>query len=148
MRKEHPEGKFLFTEGLTDELLEKLKAGELDVVLAAATFKDDALKTIPLFHEPFLLTTPKNHEMAKKDPLITKDLRAEQMVLLRDGHCLADQTLALCPARKGIKTIAFHATSLETLRHLVASGMGYTLFPLLAAESDRKLGALISYTPF
>lgn len=147
LRKKYPEGKFLFREGLTDELLANLKAGETDVVLAAATFETSHFEVEPLFFEPFLLAAAKGHELTTKTPLTTKDLHSENMVLLEDGHCLSDQTLALC-ARRGKKEPVFHATSMETLRHLVAGGMGYTLFPALAAEIKNNVKEIITYRPF
>jgi len=148
LMKAYPEGKFFFSEGLTDELLLKLKAGEIDVMLAAATFEKQQLEIIPLFYEPFLLASAKGHELAKKTPLVAKDLHAEHMVLLQDGHCLSDQALALCSRGKQKQKQEFHATSLETLRHLVASGMGYTLFPALATKTEARLGSLITYRSF
>jgi len=118
------------------------------MVLAADTFKDDALKVQPVFFEPFFLTTPKGHELSKKEPLQLRDMKADEMVLLEDGHCLSDQTLGLCARGKGKTTQTFQATSLETLRHLVASGAGYTLIPALAVKSESRLNSLINYRPF
>ena len=148
LRRVFKKGRYIFSEGLTHDLLKLLAEGELDVVLAAATFSEPAFQTIPLFCEPFLLTTPKRHNLAEKKPLFTKDLKVDEMVLLQDGHCLTDQTLSLCARRGAAKEAEFHATSLETLRHLVASELGYTLFPLLAARSGPKLNRLICYTKF
>jgi LysR family hydrogen peroxide-inducible transcriptional activator len=70
------------------------------------------------------------------------------MVLLEDGHCLKDQTLQLCPKNRRGDTNQYHATSIETLRQLVATGHGYTLIPHLAANYDKKLHGLIRYRPF
>jgi len=148
MRKRFPKIELLVTEGLTDELITDLRAGALDAVLAARTFDKDGLRLKPLFHEPFLLAAPKGHVLESKQPLRTTDLNARDMVLLEDGHCLRDEALQVCPSRRRGDLREFHATSLETLRHLVASGFGYTLIPLLAVQTDDRLKNLICYRAF
>lgn len=148
IRKSFPKLELLMKEGLTDNLIENLRAGDLDAVLAAPTFDKGALKLIPLFHEPFVLATPKGHVLEKKQPLSPKDLRGEDMVLLEDGHCLRDQTIQLCPSNRRGTFRDFHATSLETLRHLVASGFGYSLIPQLAVGTQNEMKNLITYRPF
>lgn len=145
LRKRFPKARFLLKEGLTAPLLEELRAGKLDVVLAARTFDEEAFETIALCEEPFLLAIPREHPLAAKERPSRRDLDPSGMVLLEDGHCLSDQTLALCPARRGREAQPFHATSLETLRFLVASGVGYTLLPQLAARSDERLDHLVRY---
>jgi LysR family hydrogen peroxide-inducible transcriptional activator len=70
------------------------------------------------------------------------------MVLLEDGHCLRNQTVEVCPSNRRGKFREFQATSLETLRHLVASGFGYSLMPRLAVDSNDRLKNLIAYRPF
>ncbi len=145
LRKSFPTLELYLKEGLTDDLLEELRAGALDAVLAAQTFDAEGLYVTPLFVEPFLLTLPKGHPLQAKDPVPVSELQAGEMVLLEDGHCLRDQTIAACrPNRRGhIKEM--HVTSIETLRHLVASGAGYTLMPLLAVNDDERLKDLIRY---
>lgn len=148
LRKSFPKLGLLMKEGLTDRLIDDLRAGSLDAVLAAPTFTDDGLRVVPLFHEPFLLAAPKGHALAKKRPLSAKDLRSQEMVLLEDGHCLRDQTIQVCPSNRRGNFREFHATSLETLRHLVASGFGYSLMPQLAADGMDRLKNLIRYRAF
>ena len=148
LRKRFPKLELLMKEGLTDHLIADLRTGALDAVLAAPTFADDGLKLIPLFHEPFLLAAPKAHELASKEPLRVKDLHSEDMVLLEDGHCLRDQIVEVCPSNRRGNFREFHATSLETLRHLVASGFGYTLIPRLAIATHDRLKNLVSYRQF
>jgi LysR family hydrogen peroxide-inducible transcriptional activator len=145
LRKAFPRLELYLKEGLTDDLIDELRAGGLDAVLAAQTFGAESLHVVPLFEEPFLLTLPKNHPLQAKDPVPVNELNAGEMVLLEDGHCLRNQTIAACrPNRRGnIKEM--HVTSLETLRHLVASGAGYTLMPLLAVTEDDRLKDLIRY---
>lgn len=149
LRKRFPKLVLHLREGITDDLLADLRAGSLEAVLASPTAAfDESLRVIPLFVEPFLLAAPKTHALAKKAGLRALDLRASEMVLLEDGHCLKDQTLAICPANRRGNIRQYHATSLETLRHLVASGLGYTLIPYLAAQDDPKLKNLICYRRF
>ena len=148
LRKKFPNLILHLKEGLTDSLLAQLRNGDLDAVLAADTFSEGSLKKLPLFHEPFLVTVPKGHELAQRKTLSPKDLEPERMILLEDGHCLTAQTLSICQRKKGSPREAFQATSLETLRHMVASGSGYTLIPALAATSDPKLTSLIEYLEF
>lgn len=149
LRKRFPKLALHLREGITDNLLADLRAGALEAVLASPTTAfDNSLRVIPLFVEPFLLAAPKTHALAKKAGLRALDLRASEMVLLEDGHCLKDQTLAICPANRRGNIHQYHATSLETLRHLVAGGLGYTLIPYLAASTDPKLKNLICYRSF
>lgn len=149
LRKRFPKLALHLREGLTDTLLAELRAGTLEAVLASPTTAfDESLRVVPLFVEPFLLAAPKTHALAKKVGLRSLDLRANEMVLLEDGHCLKDQTLAICPANRRGNIHQYHATSLETLRHLVAGGLGYTLIPYLAASNDPKLKNLICYRSF
>ncbi len=148
LRRRFPKLELLMKEGLTDELIEDLRNGALDAVLAAPTFNTDGLKLIPLFNEPFLLAAPKGHELASKDVIRAKDLNSEDMVLLEDGHCLRNQTIEVCPSNRRGKFREFQATSLETLRHLVATGFGYSLIPSLAVETNDRLKNLITYRSF
>jgi LysR family hydrogen peroxide-inducible transcriptional activator len=148
LRKEFPKLELLLKEGLTENLIHDLRMGALDAVLAAPTFKMEGLQSVPLFNERFLLATSRSHPLAKKKPLRTRDLRSDDMVLLEDGHCLRDQTIDVCAAGRRGNFREFHATSLETLRHLVASGFGYSLMPQLAVNPDSHLAGLVAYREF
>ena len=148
LRKQHPKLELLLKEGLTENLIQDLRKGSLDGVLAAPTFRKEGLRSIPLFTERFLLAASRSHPLATKKGLRTRDLKSDDMVLLEDGHCLRDQTMNICaPGRRG-NFKEFHATSLETLRHLVASGFGYSLMPQLAVDSDSHLSGLLAYREF
>jgi LysR family hydrogen peroxide-inducible transcriptional activator len=148
LRKRFPKLELLMKEGLTDELIEDLRDGVLDAVLAAPTFNPEGLRVISLFNEPFLLAAPKGHELASKPVIRSKDLNSEDMVLLEDGHCLRNQTIEVCPSNRRGKFREFQATSLETLRHLVATGFGYSLMPRLAVDANDRLKNLITYRAF
>ena len=148
IKKQFPKLQLILREGLTDGLLADLKSGEIDVVLAAKTFDESGLRVFPIFDEPFILAVPKDHLLATKEPLQISDLRPEEMVLLEDGHCLRDQTLEICPPNRRGNIRQFHATSVETLRHLVASGMGYTLLPELAVTHSDRMKGMLTYRKF
>ncbi|HEX4926123.1 MAG TPA: LysR substrate-binding domain-containing protein [Bdellovibrionales bacterium] len=143
LAKSFPKLQLRLQEGLTDGLLEGLKAGKLDAVLASRTFDETGFAVYPVFEEPLVVMLPKGHALAEKRPLRIGDLKAEDMVLLQDGHCLRDEALETCPANRRGNIRDFHATSLETLRYLVASGAGYTLMPVLA--HDRPAQDLLTY---
>jgi LysR family transcriptional regulator, hydrogen peroxide-inducible genes activator len=148
LRKAYPRLELFLREGLTDELLGELKSGQLDAVIASDTFEDDSLRSIPLYFEPFVLAAPAAHPLAGKSGLRRRDLNSEHMIFLEDGHCLRDQTLDLCPSNRRGTVRQFYATSLETLRHLVATGTGYTLIPQLAVRDGDELKGLVRYRPF
>jgi LysR family hydrogen peroxide-inducible transcriptional activator len=148
LRKEFPEARLLLTEGLTDTLIHDLRKGALDAVIASPTFNAKGLKSFPLYFERFMLAIPKGHELAERPLIRAADLDPAQMVLLQDGHCLSDQAIGFCSFNRRGNIRQGQATSLETLRHLVATGIGYTLVPSLAVGMDRALKSLISYKDF
>jgi len=148
LRAQYPKLQLLLREGLTANLVADLRTASLDAVIAAPTFDMDGLKAFELFWEPFLLATPKDHRLAGKTSVQASDLRSEEMVLLEDGHCLRDQIVDVCPTNRRGNFKEFHATSMETLRHLVAAGFGCTLIPQLALNSTPGLQKLIRYRPF
>src|SRR5262249_36302239 len=148
LRKAYPKLELFLREGLTEQLLGELRTGQLDAVIASNTFVDPTFRVIPLFFGPFVLATPRSHKLATKEHIDRRDLNGERMVLLEDGHCLRDQTLDLCPSNRRGHIRQFQATSLETLRHLVATGFGYTLVPALAVSDEKMLRSLICYRRF
>lgn len=148
LKKKYPRLQVLVQEGLTEDLLADLKSGNLEMVIAARTFDESGLRVFPLFEEPFLLAVPKDHPLSGKEPLKRSDLVGKEMVLLEDGHCLRDQALEICPPNRRGNIRQFHAMSLETLRQLVAAGMGYTLMPKLAVPTGDTMKGLLKYRAF
>ncbi len=146
-KKDFPKLTLLLREGLTENLIEELRSGSIDAVIAARTFSEHGLKVIPLFFEPFVLAAPKNHSILNKKVIKSSDLSASDMILLEDGHCLRDQALELCPVNRRGNIQQYHVASIETLRNLVASGLGYSLFPKMAARNP-ALKDLIVYREF
>lgn len=145
--KQFPKLKLQLTEGLTENLLSSLIAGSLDIVIAAKPIANHNLHSADLFFEPFTVAAPKNHPLTNSQPVPTSKLNGENMVLLEEGHCLSGQALSVCPAAKRRGENRLHATSLETLRHMVATGPNYTLLPYLAVGRKPPLKSLIDYLP-
>ena len=118
----------------TIPMLKRLKAGELDVGILALPVDLDGLEARELYSEPFKVLIPDRHALAQRSRVTMGDLEGQSLLLLEEGHCLRDQALALC-SRAGLgERQDFSATSLETLRQMVATGAGITLLPQLATE--------------
>jgi len=145
LRKQFPGLELILHEGITEALLGNLQAGSLDVVIAAAPLPMSGIDQLDLFYEPFVLSIPVEHPLAKRKVVNATDLRGDDMVLLDDGHCLSAQALDVCPAKQRRNRKRLHAMSLETLRHMVAAGAGYSLMPSLAVGSRPPLSKLIQY---
>lgn len=147
LHEEYPNLQLVLQEGLTDSLIENLQAGSLDIVVAAAPIHTSGLDQLDLFDEPFILAIPIRHKLAERKEVHAKDLCGNDMVLLEDGHCLTGQALDICPARQRHSRNRLHAMTLETLRHMVATGAGYTLLPSLSVGRKPPLAKLIRYVP-
>ena len=145
LRREYPDLELILHEGLTDALIAALQAGSLDIVLAAAPIHVAGLDQTSLFYEPFVIAVPIDHELANRKTVRASELRGNDMVLLEDGHCLSGQALDICPAKQRQNRSRLHAMTLETLRHMVATGAGYTLLPSLAVGPNPALGNLVRY---
>jgi LysR family transcriptional regulator, hydrogen peroxide-inducible genes activator len=141
-------------EGYTHNLRKKLRNGELDVIIIALPFSEPDVVTQTLFEEPFVVLMPKNHPLAAQKKVQASELSDQKMLLLGEGHCFRDQVLTTCPnlqphndESSKIKTVA-EGSSLETLRHMVASGLGITILPLSAAESSLYTQDVLVTRPF
>ena len=139
IHKKFPHLKIFLIESKSNELITKLKSGEIDFCLLAMPIKDDNLIGEKIFSEKFLLATPKGHPFSKKSKIQIKELRKQELMLLEDGHCMRDQALEICSMVKAFENQDFKATSLETLRQMVANGTGITLIPEIAVRSDDKI---------
>ena len=147
LRANYPHLRLYLREDLTVTLVERLRTGMLDAILVALPIQSDGLEIIELFHEPFMMALPTGDPLAQKAAVADADLADAPLLLLEDGHCLRDQALAVCgfPLRGGEN---FRASSLETLRQMVAAGVGCTLLPLLATRSAPPSEPLIELRPF
>jgi LysR family hydrogen peroxide-inducible transcriptional activator len=130
-----PRLELLLVEEKTEVLTDQLRDGRLDAAVLARPVHDDQLTEQLLFVEDFVLAVPADHRLAGSlDPVPTSELADEQVLLLEEGHCLRDQALAVCHLAGASERNGFRATSLETMRQMVAAGVGVTLLPRLAVE--------------
>jgi LysR family transcriptional regulator, hydrogen peroxide-inducible genes activator len=124
----------MLVEEKSDVLLQQIHDGRLDIALLATPIDDRGLHEELLFDEEFVLAVPSGHPLAGHGPVPVSALADETILLLDEGHCLRDQALSVCHLAGASESDGFRATSLETLRHMVASGAGVTLLPRLAVS--------------
>jgi LysR family hydrogen peroxide-inducible transcriptional activator len=140
IREAFPKLHLVIRELKTADVLAELAGRRIDSGILALPVDGPGLATEVLFEEPFLLLAPAGHPLASKSKVRDVDLEGERVLLLEEGHCLRDQALSIC-SRAGARDASiegdFRATSIETLRHMVAGGMGITLLPALAAVPSR-----------
>ena len=158
--KRTPQMPLILQENFTIKLLEMLRTGEIDCAVLAEPFPDTGLAVAPLYDEPFFAAVPHNHPLAAQDSVSAEQLKNETMLLLGAGHCFRDHVLEVCPEfarygnhssnsnsnsnssgnshNEGIRK-AFEGSSLETIKHMVAAGMGVTLVPRLAVPREALL---------
>jgi LysR family hydrogen peroxide-inducible transcriptional activator len=157
-----PQMPLVLYENFTVKLLEMLRAGELDCAIMAEPFPDTGLAVAQLYDEPFMAALPAQHPLAARESITSGELKQETMLLLGTGHCFRDHVLEVCPefARfssnaEGIRK-SFEGSSLETIKHMVASGMGVTLVPRLSvpaegfkprSKSSKAPEPIVSYLP-
>ena len=147
LRARFPQLELLLVEEKSDELLQRLREGKLDAALLALPLHDDQLHAEFLFEEPFVLAAPQQHPLARRGALDAAELSDETLLLLEDGHCLRDQALDVCRLSGAREKSGFRATSLETLRQMVAAGVGVTLLPALSVHEPIAQPANIRLVP-
>jgi LysR family hydrogen peroxide-inducible transcriptional activator len=142
MIKLNPQMPLILQENFTVKLLEMLRNGEIDCAILAEPFPDAGLATAPLYDEPFLAAVPASHPLAAQTQVSTEELKRETMLLLGSGHCFRDHVMEVCPEFakfssnvEGIRK-SFEGSSLETIKHMVAAGMGVTLVPRLSVPKE------------
>ena len=149
-----PRMPLVIEEGFTETLAKRLKAGDLDLIIVALPFHAPGIKTEALYEERFIVLLPSAHPWTQRGPIPPADLVNENLLLLGRGHCFREQVLEICP---GCRTSAggdsehqmvLESSSLETIRHMVASGMGITVLPCTAAGADRYSQRLLSIHRF
>jgi LysR family transcriptional regulator, hydrogen peroxide-inducible genes activator len=147
-----PQMPLMLQENFTVKLLDMLRTGELDCAILAEPFPEAGLAVAPLYDEPFLVAVPAAHPLAKRQQISAEELKKETMLLLGTGHCFRDHVLEVCPeyARfssdaEGIRK-SFEGSSLETIKYMVASGMGVTVVPRLSVPKDAQ--PHVHYIPF
>jgi len=147
LTSELPNIQFLLHENQTKVLLQKLDEGKLDVLVLPYLEEMNKFECYDLFDEPLVLATPKSHPLTSEKDLSLHHLHEHNILTLEDGHCLKDQAMGYCFAAGAKEDSSFQATSLETLRHMVANGAGITLLPALAAMGVNTSNN-IAYLPF
>jgi len=162
LQKKAPHMSLLIQENYTSRLLEMLKLGELDVIVIASEVNEPGLIEQALYDETFVVAMPQGHRWAKRKFITAEDLAEESLLLLGSGHCFRDQVLKFCPAlnrtaaASGSMQKNLAGSSLETMRHMVASGIGITVLPstsvphfsATANQTPNHLDNMLAYRPF
>ncbi|MCK9515487.1 MAG: LysR substrate-binding domain-containing protein [Ottowia sp.] len=143
-----PRLELLLTEEKTLELVDRLHQGRLDAAILAQPVADATLHSEFLFEEPFVLATPASDALARRKHVTLAELEHHSLLLLEDGHCLRDQALEVCRMSGARERRGFRATSLETLRQMVAADVGVTLLPVLTVQPPIPRVPNISLVPF
>ncbi|MCM2678335.1 DNA-binding transcriptional regulator OxyR [Echinimonas agarilytica] len=145
---ECPNIKWQLEEQQTNVLLNQLKEGQIDALILAWLPEMEGLGHISLYDEPLYLASASGHELMSRDCVELDELDGQMVLMLEDGHCLRDQAMGYCFSAGAKEDGTFRATSLETLRHMVATGRGVTLMPYLAIEQNTQASDMLSYRPF
>lgn len=148
LRRAHPELKLYLQEDQTERLIDALRARKLDAALIALPWDASGIETMDVGEDEFLLVAPIGHDLMQGAHLTANDLAEEDVLLLNDGHCLRDHALSVCrlSSRRGSADVT--ATSLPTLVHMVAGGLGISLLPRLAIEGGVTSGAEVELRAF
>lgn len=147
-----PQMPLLIEEGYTATLAERLRYGELDVIVLSLPFGEPGVVTQALYDEPFVIAMPPEHVWNKADDLPAARLAEGELLLLGEGHCFRDQVLQMCPDCNRSASISglqrtLEGSSLETIRHMVASGLGVTVLPCSSVQNGLE-GSRLVYRAF
>ena len=144
LKKQYPQLSLYLVEEKTEYLVDALQKGKMDAAFLALPVEQKNCVILPLFQEEFLLAIPQNHSLAHLKSIHASQMRHQELFLLEEGHCLREQALSFCVKVNAKEVQNFRGTSLETLRLMVASGIGMTLIPKLACYHHEN----IAYIPF
>ncbi|MFK7955233.1 MAG: LysR substrate-binding domain-containing protein [Lysobacterales bacterium] len=148
IHQKYPGLELLLVEEKSEVLMSQLRDGRLDAAILAQPVEADQLQCRQLFEEPFVLALPQGHPLDSKGALTIDSLKDHTVLLLEDGHCLRDQALEVCKLAAANEKPGFRATSLETLRQMVAANVGLTLLPMLAVKPPVAITDSIHIRPF
>ena len=149
-----PQMPLVLQENFTTKLVEMLRQGELDAAIMAQPFPQQGLLVQPLYDEAFVVAMPSSHPWSTRERINAADLKNQTMLLLGNGHCFRDQVLEVCPEMARFSTTGdgiartFEGSSLETIRHMVASGIGITVLPKASVPDMQAHDGLLRYVPF
>lgn len=154
LREQAPRMPLVIEEGYTADLRQRLKHGELDAIVVSLPFEEAGVEVAPLYEEPFVVLLPASHPWSIRKSVRPEDLVSENVLLLGRGHCFRDQVIEACPEcvehpSDGLDLQqALEGSSLETIRHMVAGGIGITVLPCTAAGADRYSQRLLKIQRF
>ena len=148
-----PQMPLFLEENFTSVLRQKLSQGELDAIIIALPFTEANVSVKELYEDPFVVLVPQQHPWAERDSIHPKEVEQKNMLLLGDGHCFRDQVVKACPKLAGHnntfnKQYSTEGSSLETMKQMVASGLGMTILPLSSSGSEVTENQLIRQKPF
>ncbi len=153
LREQVPDMAIIIEEGFTSTLRTKLKQGSLDILIVSNPFEEPGIDTKVMYKEPFVAVVPASHPMAKRKTIKSTDLESESVLLLGKGNCFRDQVLAECPGCKtggeyGDLQKSLESGSIETIRLMVASGVGVTVLPCTAVGTQEYSRNLLAVRKF
>lgn len=152
LHKTAPDMPLYIEENFTHVLKEKLRSGDLDAIIVALPFEDTDILTKPLYDEPFDVLIPEGHPWSAQNNIDPNKLSGKQLLLLGEGHCFRDQVLEACPTSSSHADSSeftnIESTSLETIRHMVASGLGVSVLPRCASHSPYYAKGVVEVRPF
>lgn len=154
LMEDAPQMPLLLSENFTVRLLELLRNGEIDVAIMALPLPETGMMVQPVYDEAFAVAVPRHHPWAGLPEVASTALKEETMLLLGTGHCFRDQVLEVCPemarysaASEGMQK-TFEGSSLDTIRHMVASGLGVTVLPMSSVPTAPAADSMIAFVPF
>tara|TARA_Y100000817_G_C16777076_1_gene508822 strand:- start:163 stop:1071 length:909 start_codon:yes stop_codon:yes gene_type:complete len=136
LRESYPKLGLYLKEDLSAKLYRHLQQGELDLIILAFPYSLPEMETVSLFKDEFLLCLPLGHKLEKSKQVKQSQLQGQSLLLLEEGHCLRDHALEACKLEKADTNLVYQGTSLHTLVHMVANGLGVTLLPQIAVAAD------------
>jgi LysR family transcriptional regulator, hydrogen peroxide-inducible genes activator len=148
LKRKFPKLRLQLREDLTGRLIDALRARAIDAAVIALPYDAQGVSSTPVVDDEFFLLCPKGHALAGRNDLAPEHLKSEDVLLLDDGHCLRDHALSVCRLSPMRRSTDVGATSLHTLVHMVAGGMGVTLLPKIAADGGAAAGADVAILPF
>lgn len=150
MHQHAPRMPLVIQENYTTRLVEALKRGELDVIILSLPFAEPGIVAQALYDEPFRVLMPANHRWTQAERISPDELAEDQLLLLGAGNCFRDQVLEACPHCRNVSGLqrTLEGSSLETIRHMVATGLGVTVLPSAAADDLPVHNTLVAVRPF
>lgn len=154
LHSQAPELRLLIEEHFTEQLTERLRAGELDVIIISLPYNVPGIVTEPMYREPFVVALPNKHPLTARKRIKAEELTNETLLLLSAGNCFREQVINVCPGCVGNSSHdrsiqeTLESSSIETIRHMVASGAGVTVLPCTSAGNGANLQGLLEFRPF